>query len=134
MNAISNLPCPETAMQTLSCIMQRVTVPPKDERRIANRQQLLIPMTYQPLNEDLTICGDAANALSRDICVSGIGFFATEEIKAEFLRLEFHPENGEEDFEDIDPSELSPIFGKVIHQSKSGPVYLVGCQILTNWV
>lgn len=124
MNLATNLPNPEATFQTLTSILQHVEVPEKKEQRITVRKQILCPIRIQPCDNEMNPLGESFEGLSRDVSVSGVGFFSTERIDAPHVSITF---------KSLDASGADTIFAEVVHQSSRGPIFVIGSKVLVDW-
>ncbi|NND99871.1 MAG: hypothetical protein HKN47_21330 [Pirellulaceae bacterium] len=124
MNGLELLPHPESTFAAINNILKHVEAPRVREQRISERQQILQPISVQSLDDQFQPVGTPFEALSRDVSVSGVGFFSIEPVDARFIKITF------DCCDDINDNSF---FAEVMHQSPRGPVSIVGCKILANW-
>ncbi|QDT10284.1 hypothetical protein [Planctomycetes bacterium K23_9] len=121
MNPIDLLPKPENTLQAIDKIMNHVEAPQVREQRISVRQQVLQPIAVQPLNEHFEPIDAPFEALSRDVSVAGVGFFATEAVNTQWLSLDFTA------------CDHASVIVELAHQHRRGPFWIIGCKFLVNW-
>jgi hypothetical protein len=121
MHSPNLLPNPETTFQAIANIVRFAEAAESVEQRISVRQQVLQAIVAEPLDANFQNAGETFQALSRDVSVAGVGFFATVPTRARWLRLDF-----------VECDQASVIV-EVVHQSERGPFWMVGCKFLVDW-
>jgi len=92
------------------------------DRRNSRRDELIVPTTVQPINEDFCPIGTPFLAVTRNISTLGIGFVHCDEISEELVALHLHESGMTE----------SSIVAEIVWSNTDGPFYDSGAKLITK--
>lgn len=93
------------------------------DRRSRQRDEIELPISVQPLDDNFQRAGDAFAAVTKDISTGGIGLSHSEPIATRYLQIEFTNKIGD----DI------TLAAQVRHCTPCGSNFHIGVRFVVDW-
>lgn len=121
MSSVINPPLWQPASDAVKFVAKlSLEISKADERRAERRVPIAVPISIQPLNENLSPTGDDISGITRDMSRSGIGVFHSAPVDSEFVQVVATSTTGD----------VVSAVGRMIYSNKVGPFNLSGIEFL----